>query len=313
MLSVMKLLVVDKTALDYWDACPRFAAKAQRLRSFRAPVRPLDSEKVTRLCESFSSPSFHILISNANGLRKNHALRCHRYAGCLPSGSFARTETELCVATPEYLFLRAAAYLDFLPLVAFGYYLCGTYSLAGNSSRQALSSVVKLSKYLEKCGGMRGIKKARRAIAHVLDSAASPRETAMAMKLTLPCRMGGYGLPHPVLNQRVELRAWQRRSLNKGHLRVDMGWPERGVAVEYDSDQWHMGRSQIVRDSRRRTELSCLNLDVLTVTNDEMKSVADMDRLVRALAPKLGVRVRTAIRDYDALKVELRDILEGWR
>lgn len=313
MLLPMKLLAVDKTAMDYWSANAGCAWNAQRLRPFCAPVRPPDPEKATHLCRSFSAPPFHVLISEARGLRRAGTLQCHRHAGFLPSGSFIRVEADLWVATPEYLFLRAAAHLELLHLIAFGYRLCGTYFPAGNLSGRSLSSTAKLSRYLERCTGVRGVKKARRAMAHVLDNAASPREAAVAMKLTLPCRMGGYGLPHPVLNQRVELRAWQRSSLNKGYLRVDMGWPEWGVAVEYDSDQWHSGRSQITRDSRRRTELSCLSLDVLTVTNDEMQSVADMDRLVRALAPKLGSRVRTTVKDYDALKVELRDMLEGWR
>ncbi|MEC4294715.1 hypothetical protein [Adlercreutzia shanghongiae] len=216
------------------------------------------------------------------------------------------------MASPEYLFLRAAKTLPPVHLIAFGYALCGTYYLSGPDQRTSLSSTSKLARYLNRCEGMHGIKRARLALRHVLDDAASAREAATAMKLTLPCRMGGYGLPHPTLNKRIDLPTQARTALGKSHVRIDLGWTAIKTGIEYDSDQWHTGSARIARDSRRRNELASLNFDIITITNDEMKSVVDMDRIAKTLAKKLHVRTRPAVKDYERLKADLRDILEGW-
>lgn len=308
----MKLLAIDDTAKDFYLCAPQLTRGAKRTRACSAPDRPPATADAEALCERFSHPPYHVLTSQAQGSRTARAIRCHRHRGPLPSGSFLRISSDLLVASPEYLFLRAAKTLPLVHLIAFGYSLCGTYYLNDAGQGAALSSAAKISRYLARCEGMHGIKKARQALRHVLDNAASVREAATAMKLTLPCRMGGYGLPHPVLNQRIDLPSPARVNLGKSHVRIDLCWSACGVGVEYDSDAWHTGGTQITRDSRRRNELACLNFDIITVTNDEMKSVADMDRIAKALANKLRIRKRPAVKGYDRLKVDLRDILEGW-
>lgn len=65
------------------------------------------------------------------------------------------------------------------------FYLCAPQLTRGVKRTRACSAA-KISRYLARCEGMHGIKKARQALRHVLDNAASVREAATAMKLTLP-------------------------------------------------------------------------------------------------------------------------------
>jgi very-short-patch-repair endonuclease len=38
--------------------------------------------------------------------------------------------------------------------------------------------------------------------------------------------------------------------------RLDMGWPERRIAVEYDGEEFHSAPEHRVRDAARRTHLA---------------------------------------------------------
>mgnify|MGYP007055184147 FL=1 len=57
-----------------------------------------------------------------------------------------------------------------------------------------MTTVERLRAFTENVGPVHGRKKAARALQYVMGDSASPRETALAMLLCLPYRLGGYGI-----------------------------------------------------------------------------------------------------------------------
>ncbi|MCZ2822403.1 hypothetical protein O2V63_18845 [Modestobacter sp. VKM Ac-2977] len=72
--------------------------------------------------------------------------------------------------------------------------------------------------------------------------AESPQETRVRLLLA------AHGLPAPVAQFEV-------RADGRFLARVDFGWPERRVALEYDG-VWHDGPGQFVRDRQRLSALA---------------------------------------------------------
>ena len=89
----------------------------------------------------------------------------------------------------------------------------------------------------EQCG-RRGIVAVRALLPH-----ADPRaESAMESEARLV--MLDHGLPRPELQYVIEGRSGER-------WRVDFAWPDARVAAEYESVDWHAGRSAMLRDKTR--------------------------------------------------------------
>jgi hypothetical protein len=117
-----------------------------------------------------------------------------------------------------------------------------------------------------------GCRRIRRAV-HLADGlAGSPQETRVRLIL------GASRLPKPVAQHTV------RDAAGRFVARVDFGWPEARVAVEYEGI-WH-GRSQnVARDRRRLNELSAAGWTVVFVTAEDLQ---DPVRLIARVAAALG-------------------------
>lgn len=134
-------------------------------------------------------------------------------------------------------------------------------------------------------------------------------ETALALILTLPVRYGGYSIPQPVMNMLVPVKAGQGRGVDKHYYRCDLAWPDRGVAVEYDSDAFHTGSDRIAADAKRRNSLSYLGYHVITVGRQQMKSEAALSMVAVQIAKQLGVRLRPRSQNWAESRKRLREEL----
>ena len=90
--------------------------------------------------------------------------------------------------------------------------LCSRYcvdrdELLVSMNSEPPTSKSKLTEYLGTIDTSYGIDKARTAVGKLMDGSASPRETAVALMLSLPTRMGGFELPKPKLNKSHPLSA----------------------------------------------------------------------------------------------------------
>jgi AbiEi antitoxin C-terminal domain len=91
--------------------------------------------------------------------------------------------------------------------------------------------------------GVRGIAKAR-----YLADLVEPRTESMG-ESWLRLRIVDAGFPRPVVQ--VEILDADMRCV----YRLDLGWPDRRLAVEYDGEEFHSNPAQLARDRRRRAEL----------------------------------------------------------
>ena len=88
-----------------------------------------------------------------------------------------------------------------------------------------------------------------------------------------------------------------------------MLWPEKKVAVEYDSTLCHTGAERIAEDAARRNALESLGLTVVTATWRQVENYREYNRFARILAGHLATRMRPRCCDYPSRQLSLRSEL----
>lgn len=255
--------------------------------------------------------------------RGSHAFSYHIHRRPFPFGSFCALGEGVYVASPELCFLQMAETLNLPSLVLIGMELCGTYRCAGSvdvgegplarevSTFQvvSLTSVAKMRRFIDRCEGERGVKAARSAVPFVLDGSASPMESIVAALMTLPARLGGWGLPLPKLNYEITIAEDASHQPFGTRRRCDFFWPGCDVALEYDSRSFHTQQGAFMRDSVRRDELMHEGVRVLTMTPGQLFDFALFEGAMRSLGRALGVRVRTRVADAETRRRALHRLL----
>jgi hypothetical protein len=297
------------SAIELQEARPRAlpapsvtgSATMQRLFSGHVPTFS-NKELAAIERQGVSTDELHVLVSSRDDRRGGNAVRCHAWSGPLPPGSFRRVGDGLFVCAPELAFVQMATSLSLVRLIKLGYELCGTFTPddaveSGVRERAPLASAASLAAFAEKAVGMPGKAAAARAARYVLDGSASPKESELAMRLFLPCSLGGYGLPAPSLNHKVTLDKAARRIYPHAYCRCDVCYPEAHLDIEYDGICSHTGAARIQSDARRRNALMRMGYGVIVVTQDQLANNAQMDQIARMVAKGLGWRFRR--RDYE--------------
>lgn len=134
-----------------------------------------------------------------------------------------------------------------------------------------------------------------RAIADLaLDGSASPMETALALMLTMPVELGGFGIQKPLLNVAIDTSALDEGIRGRDLVTPDMLWPDQKVALEYDSSEFHArkGAQQAERDAARSNTLSLMGYRVLRATTRGVSSLSSVALLARQIAFLLGEPLR---------------------
>lgn len=126
--------------------------------------------------------------------------------------------------------------------------------------------------------GRRGIVAVRR----LLSFADARAESAMESEARLV--MIDRGLPPPQLQYPIRGR--------RGELwRVDFAWPEALLAAEYESVDWHAGRTEMIRDKARLAKIQELGWSIIPIIVDDVRR--EPDHLARRIAAHLD-RARMA-------------------
>lgn len=248
----------------------------------------------------------------------------------VPNGVFLDIGHGVCICTPQFTFMQMAPQVDLVDAVGIGMELCGAYSkwrlepdkmgdpyyFEHTESRQStydLPPVLKAKRidaFIERMAGWRGAVAARAAARWVVNSSASPMETAVYLLLCLPKRLGGYGLPRPTLNPKLIVR----NPDGTKERYPDLFWSGANVDVEYNSDETHSGEWSRYRDSKREVELTVANVRVLPLTRPQLMNVDEFDAFARGLQRMLGVRARGNDPRWEYRRAELRrKLLADWR
>lgn len=267
----------------------------------------------------------HAFVGERKKATRINRLATHLWSDKVLSGSFIDIGHDICISTPSFLFLQMATVLDTAELVALGMELCGHYSkwslpparlgdlspLVKEENRHCTfnllpaASARKLRAFVDRSKGLHGAVAARTSMRWVLDEAASPMETVVYLLLCLPKRLGGYGLPAPILNPKVIVRG----SDGSKERFPDLFWQGAAIDVEYNSDYAHAGDWSRYRDSAREVELVANNITVLPLTRLQVMHKDDFHAFAQSLRRLLGIRGRGFDANWERRHDELRSLL----
>lgn len=312
----MAIFYTDETALEFWQwhaSTGSVLELPKRSRLSRLASQPSTVGDIRAAAECFhrSDEPLHVMALSSNVKRHASDIKFHFFSGILPNEAFFRLNQDAFVASPEYIFVQLANKLNLTELLLLGCEMTGTYyrnqdDTRGFSKIPPLTSVEKLSRFVKRCNGIDGVKKARRASSYLIGNAASPMEAEAALMVSLPKALGGYGLPKPSLNHPLPLSAEQQSSMKRESIIADMLWTKGKVAVEYDSNQWHSGNDKFIKDSKRRNDILSLGYHVQSITFDEISSIVSMDSICETLRKTMKLRKSADPSNYPNRKLRLK-------
>ena len=328
----MSILVTYETALRFWDLLrrpPRRDRKSRRMPrlAFGKPT-PGDVEEFRDDCRRFFGARSEDILSGPITLSVGSAddrayfrgVECHVWSGPVPTGAMLQVSSNVFVATPEQCYLERtrmrhdSALAASLDLVRTGFRLCGVYSLApsdagedGIAERLPLTSVATLRRYLAQADVCRA-PRALSLLPCVLEGSASPRESAMAMQLWLPRRLGGFGLGRPELNYPVDIDGDLLVRGGARSYRIDLCYPDARLAVEYDGGG-HANPARIASDAQRRNDLAHMGWKVITVTARQLGSREAVWKIADDIASTRGMRLRVRSGSFPRRWGEFRRIM----
>ena len=302
--GVRRLITLHgSSALQYWAFARRACENREQLLG-TAKTRWADTKLAL---ESTSvKPPVRLHDAPPECTAPLHAVT-HSRTAALPSSSLVRIGSGYAAASPELAFVQMAKQLSFTRLVMLGFELCGTYSSFGQeeTSYQAipLTNVARISGFIEKSASFQGKQAVQRAIRHVIDGSASPRETQLAMMLSLSYRHGGYGFPAPKLNYAVDLP--KHLGARRRYV-LDLYWPELKLDIEYDSNAFHAHEEKLLLDSRRRAALEAMGITSVNVASEQIRNSGAFNELAKQLAALANHRLRYKDPDFTRAHLQLR-------
>lgn len=296
------MIIGFESALGYWRTLgPLWLRDYEKRRTAtRRARRSLVEEMRPQLGEGNRRPAgtglpVHVLIADESNRVRTKNIVTH-ICPAIPDACVVDAGEGFYVSTPEFCFLQLAQRLSLIKLVELGFELCGMYSAVANqdamSRAKSLTSQAKLQAFIEANGGFPGVRKARRALRYVQNDSASPMETILTLILCLPYKLGGYGLPCPQLNYRIDVPLSLRKKADRSYCKGDLCWPEFNLCVEYDSELHHSAADQRHSDARRRSTLIMLDYTVISVTPDQLFDSGACNRLAHQIAELTGKRLR---------------------
>jgi len=313
----MEWIICHKTALEFWiKSSAREALAGRKVSANTLSINPPSAKELRKGNPWGLSMPLHILVRTRNARKVSKNLICHVGSIQFPKGSFIQVAQGLTVSSPELCFMQLASDLSLPELVAIGYEFCGGYRLdkindpeRGFRDDIPLTNTAKLASYITRATGLRGRTKALKAIRFIADNSSSPMETALAMQLTLPYGLGGYGFPMPLLNYPIGISTEYLKATKKKNYRCDLYWPEHQVSVEYDSDTHHTGSDRITRDAIRRNAITSTGIKVLVVSKRQVDSTGELRKVAVELGKLLNRRLQCPMPEFTGRHAVLRSKL----
>ena len=306
-----------ETAWEYWRAVGSGIAPWPQWTDVRgvSGETNLDAEIIA------ANPKFrrvdraptHVLVSSRNKHHCTHQVRRHACTQMLPAGSFFRIFDDVLIASPALCLLQAAQRskpTEMLPFLELCMEFLGGYSLCEGIPRGFMrhqpfldmNTLVSFAGQLPpRTRGMVMLEKALRLVRH---NSWSPRETSSFLMLTLPVKLGGYGLPKPVLNFPVPH--------SPQPLFLDLYWEGTSAAFEYDGSD-HLDPQKVAEDKARRNLLAALGYRIIVVEKSHLENIRLLNQQIALLAGMIGTELEEASpKELDARR-NLRGYLFGAR
>ncbi len=172
----------------------------------------------------------------------------------------------------------------------------GTYRFVpGGEMRYQTKPIMSPSSFRDYLVDMdtgKGIMRAREVAKTAFAGSASPMETMLALILSLPVEMGGFGLPRPELNVEVPADPTMSELCSGDTFFADLSWPS--CLLEYYGwrDHMGMGPKKVGEDAARANSLVSLGHTVLHATFEQVRTYEGISLLARQVAHALGVQLQ---------------------
>ena len=180
---------------------------------------------------------------------------------------------------------------------------CGAATAYGLSP---LTTIVRLSNYLDAMAGAPGARSVRRSLPLVADGLASPLEAQTYALAFCSRHTGSLGLPKPLVNHRVEVPIEARGCFGSAFIRPDFWWPEQRVALEVLGVRWHDGAQGITQTSMREKGYYAMGASCITITEREIRMLSSFEAAMAVLAKLLGVKLRPPTKAFEKMRGQLR-------
>lgn len=316
----MSYFIGHKSAFEYWRSHPfSGVVTCDDVPTAGESSRAANDPTILRNQQNIYSLPVDIIVSRPQDRRTSLTTKPHVWKA-IPEGSFVKARNGLFISTPDACFLQLARELPLLELIKIGFEITGSYALNAQSDNGFISlrprtNPTSIKRYLNRCAPCKGKARAEVALGHVLEGSASPMESALAMLLCLPSSLGGFGLPTPNLNQKVcagesnAFTAGRPTPWRKRAFYLDLYWPEKHLALEYDSDQFHLNPAKIHTDSERRMTLEREGIRVLSVTSKQVYDRTSFNTLVGVVCDYLEIDPHITRNDFEQRQQNLRRVL----
>ena len=240
----------------------------------------------------------HVQVPRGSRRVRSRELVTHPM-GEAPAMPTLRVSEEILCPTPAALCVQMAPRLTRLELLVLMQELMGTYAVRPDIARgmamrkEPLLDPGELQDLLANDPSARGARKARWGLERAIPGAASPRESKLAIRLSLPPALGGYGLAVMGLNLEVRVTGVASKRGRARRPDVLLANPELGeggplVALEYNGSD-HLEDDRRAQDLRRSNELVSAGLSEYVLDKDLYGNLAYMDGLVELVRRDLGL------------------------
>lgn len=263
-------------------------------------LRPLElpcecHERVARTAASFGlNAPVDVVVGRRSTRRDSSAVKCHVWNGPVPDGLLACIDPGVYVMSPELIFAQLAHRIGLYRSIGLAMELCGTYTFSASGGCEwdvsPVSCVERIRKVLAISESFRGRDVARQAASYAIDGSASPMETSLAVALSLPRRLGGWGCDRPVLNARIELDDAARRECGRGYLVADLLFERAGLDVEYQGKEWHSTPCDRSSDERRQNALMMMGLSCVFVSRAQIGEASRIDGIADLIRKRSGLK-----------------------
>jgi hypothetical protein len=321
---------VYHTALDVY--------RANRFATFDAPLHGREARLLMKDINAHATPSelsdvnlarynaicdfpnTTVLVTDESAIRKSDDFKYRLWTGEITGDMIRIVDNDLCIPTPEFLYLLYALKLPEAKLVELGMELCGSYTVGPyyfpNGPRPApLTTPAKLEAFIKRFPGTRGSTRAMHALKFVVKNSWSPMETKVIIIVCLPVRMGGYGAPIPVCNKWFGLSESERPYDGRTGFDGDIVWERtlpdgtKIIAIwEFDGGQ-HFTKDASIRDGRKDRILTSKGCIVQRVTSADVYNRKAMDLAARDLFNALQLRKRTPSHASLMMRDDLRELI----
>ncbi|MBQ9068011.1 MAG: DUF559 domain-containing protein [Eggerthellaceae bacterium] len=296
-----RLYVSHDSALHYCRSNPSvyvLDGLGQKIRKLQGCPSTMEESRSMVLSENEFGPWPIDVLVPPNARRiDSERLRHHVQISNLPTHSLCPLYGGVHVVSPELCLLQVCATHPMLNAFEIGMELCGTYALRPDAIEGAakrdypLVDASHFRQSVEKWSGLRGLAAARGVANYLVNGSASVMETKLYLLMCLPQKYGGYNFARPELNPSLDVPLSARKALKQNTVVPDMLWRKANVVVEYDGS-YHDEAGQMARDALRKSVFEAMGFTVFTFKKWHVYDPLIFDEMVRAVAKKLGKRIR---------------------